>query len=117
MILSSPLSALSTVRLLQDAPDLAAVHLYGRAGHVGRRLRQQERAHAPELVGLAVTAHRDRRHGLPLGLVWRDPLLLRVDLVELADTVGIDPAGNDLVHADLLRRELEREGLGQRRDR
>ena len=45
--------ALATVTnlRLQHAPDQPAVHLHGRAGHVGRRVRQQEGRHAAVLVG------------------------------------------------------------------
>src|SRR5215207_6246699 len=38
---------------LEDAPDLSAVHLHGRTGHVRGRIGQQERSHAAELIDVA----------------------------------------------------------------
>src|SRR5437867_9411455 len=91
---------------LQQPFDEAAVYLHRRAGDVGRRVGKQKRADAAEVLRRAVASERDRRRGARLLIRKRDAGLLRVDLVELAQAIGGDPARDERVHADLVRREL-----------
>ena len=81
----------------------------------GRRVRQQKRAHAAEIVRRAVAPERNRAGAALLPLRKRDARRLRVDFVKVRQSIGGDPARQQRVHADLIGRELEREGLDERR--
>src|SRR5947207_686689 len=86
----------------QQSLDQSAVDLHRRAGDVGRRAGKQKGADAAEVVRRAVASERDRRRGARLLILKRDAGLLRVDLVELPQAVGGDPARDERVHTDLV---------------
>ena len=84
------------------------------ARDVRRGIRQQECGRLPELVGFAVAAQRNRRRGAAALFVWGNAGLLGVDRVDLPHAVGADSARNQLVDADALTGQLERERLRER---
>src|SRR5687768_14309964 len=82
------------------------------ARDVTGRLRRQKDDEVGQLFGPPQATERNARdRGLPY-IIDRFAALLRVGLIQLGDTLGIDPAGSDHIHKDALRRQLARQGLG-----
>src|ERR1700730_12250443 len=98
---SSSLRMMLTTGAPSHASDQAAVDLHRRPGHIGRGVRQQERRHAAEFVGLAVATHWNRRGGALALLLGGNASFPGVDLVDLPDPIRADPAWNELVDADV----------------
>src|SRR6476659_6470550 len=95
----------------------SAIDLDCRTGEIAGSIGQKERADTTELGRISVPAQRYRANRFGFGVSGRNPLLLAVDLVELADTIGVEPARHDRIDPDSRCRELQRQRLGESRHR
>ena len=87
---------------LQNCPGEAAIHLHGCAGEIRSGVGKKERGDARELSGFAVAAEGDGRCNAALMLFDRDARFLAIELVELLQAVGGNPARKDLIYTDFL---------------